>query len=161
MGTMRETHACRVQCLRTVLLMLLEFIAAGDLQRDLTAFMKECFFKDPTLAAQHSRLRGGKGLFDKQYGVRCSIHHRKHALRNSCHRAQAAHLGCSVARRSDSMRMTLGDLLTAGGAAAAGAAPVPVAGPAAGLRGTSPRRAQRLHAPAVPPEREAEARVLR
>ena len=55
--------------------MLLESVAAGDLQKDLTAFMKECFFKDPALAAQHSRSRGGKGMFDKQYGVRCSIHH--------------------------------------------------------------------------------------
>ena len=57
------------------MLILLESIAAGDLQRDLTTFMKECFFKDPALAAQHSRSHGGKGLFDKQYGVRCSIHY--------------------------------------------------------------------------------------
>jgi hypothetical protein len=70
-------------------------VAAGDLQRDLTAFMKECFFKDPTLAAQHSRSRGGKGLFDKQYGVRCSIHH---CTMPAC--PVILHIGCN-ARRFD------------------------------------------------------------
>jgi hypothetical protein len=100
MKTMRENSCLLSAVLEVNVAHAARDVAAGDLQRDLTAFMKECFFKDPTLAAQHSRSRGGKGLFDKQYGVRCSMHHRKHALRNSCHFwAQAAHLGRSVARR--------------------------------------------------------------
>lgn len=97
---MQEANACWALCLRIALLILLESIAAGDLQKDLTAFMKECFFKDPALAAQHSRSRGGKGMFDKQYGVRCSTHHCNFMLCNSCHCAQAADLGCSIARRT-------------------------------------------------------------
>lgn len=52
--------------------------------------MRECFFKDPALAAEHSRSRGGKGLFDKHYGVR-----RPTALRlRSDHRIYDTHAAC-------------------------------------------------------------------
>lgn len=46
---------------------------AGNADKDLATVLRECFFKDPALAAEHSRSRGGKGLFDKHYGVRCLL----------------------------------------------------------------------------------------
>ncbi len=43
---------------------------AGNAEKDMAAFMRDCFFKDPALAAEHARSRGGRGLHDQQYGVR-------------------------------------------------------------------------------------------